>query len=429
MRILWLSMNPGLYGVSEGNAKQYNGGGWISSLQRLFEDDEDVELALAFTTEFHLENTSSKNFTYYPIQHTQSRWQKIKEYYGGYKYPDMTSYVNDIQKVVEDFHPDVIHIFGLENPMANVLGKLEIPQVVHLQGLIIPYQNAFWPAGFSKVDFLLQPSKREWLLRNGFVYSYNSIKGRARREKELFTRLTYAMGRTRWDRNNTELYAPQAKYYHVNEVLRPIFYEHQNEWRPNKIGDFKIISVISETIYKGLDLIMKTAQFLNSLGVEFEWKVVGIKSSDRIVKYFEKNLGIKSENVNIHYCGVMSAEEICVEALSSSLYVHPSYIDNSPNSLCEAQLLGLPVVATNVGGIPSLLEGCEPLQLVPSNGVYELAHSILVLLKDSELADFIGNNGYQLAKKRHNKDEIKNSLIAVYRSVIKDNIHKKDNEQ
>lgn len=425
MRILWLSMNPGLYGVSEGNAKQYNGGGWISSLQRLFEDDKDVELALVFTTELNLENSSYKNFAYYPVQHTQSRWQKIKEYYGGYKYPDMTSYIDDIQKVVEDFHPDVIHIFGLENPMANILGKLNIPQVVHLQGLIIPIQNTFWPVGFSQNDFFLRPSKREWLFRNGFVYSYKSIKGRANREKELFKRLEYVMGRTRWDRNITELYAPQAKYYHVNEVLRPIFYEHQNEWKPNKFENFKIISVISETIYKGLDLIMKTAQLLTSLGVQFEWNVVGIKSSDRIVKYFEKNLEVKSENVNIHYCGVMSAEEICEEALSSSLYVHPSYIDNSPNSLCEAQLLGLPVVATNVGGIPSLLEGCEPLQLVPTNGVCDLAHSIIMLQKHLNLAESISAKGYELAKKRHDREEIKRALISTYQSVIIDYVEKK----
>jgi len=46
-----------------------------------------------------------------------------------------------------------------------------------------------------------------------------------------------------------------------------------------------------------------------------------------------------------------------VEAMKISRFmVHPSYIDNSPNSICEAQILGLPVVATNVGGVESLIE-------------------------------------------------------------------------
>ena len=60
MRILWLSMNPGLYGVSEGNAKQYNGGGWISSLQRLFEDDEDAEEQIYEIIE-NFDNLAGKN--------------------------------------------------------------------------------------------------------------------------------------------------------------------------------------------------------------------------------------------------------------------------------------------------------------------------------------------------------------------------------
>lgn len=418
MRILWLSQNQGLYGSLDNTKGTYNGGGWISSLQRLFVGEYNVEIALAFCTSQMMDSKVEGNFTYYPILHQQSRWQKIREYYGGYKHPDMDLYIAEMQELVALYKPDIIHIFGMENPLANVLGKINIPMVVHLQGLIIPYANAFWPAGISKRDFQLYPSKREWLLRNGFVYAYKSITARARRERVLFERLEYAMGRTIWDKSVTKLFAPSAKYFHVNEVLRPIFYEHQGEWERKPDSSFKIFSVISETMYKGLDLVMKTAQLLSSLGVQFEWDVIGIKPTDRIVHMFEKQLSIKSEEVNIHYLGIMKAERICEVALQSSLYVHPSYIDNSPNSLCEAQLLGLPVIATNVGGISTLLEGGNSIQLVPANGVCELANSIIEIQNNQQLASQIGIMGFMTASKRHNRDNIKNALIETYQIII-----------
>ena len=408
--------------MSGESCQGYYGGGWISSLQQLFAGDETIDLSLAFVTSQGLEFKREGNFCYYPIHYSKTEWQKIKEYYGGYKSINTSAYVNEVLSIVDEVKPDVIHVFGLENPLANVLGKLNAPLVVHLQGVINPIANAFWPVGINKWNFLLPPSKREWLLRNGFVYNYKSLKARAERELELFSHLRLVMGRTRWDKNVIALYAPQAKYFHVNEVLRPVFYDHQGEWSP-QVGKFKILSVISETVYKGLDLVLKTSQLLTSLDFQFEWNVVGVNATDRIVGMFERILGVDSHKVNINYLGIMDSEKLCDTALASSLYVHTSYIDNSPNSLCEAQMLGLPVLSTNVGGISSLMDNCNLLQLVPANGVCELAHSIKQMHDNLELAYEIGMDGYEIAKKRHERDKIKNDLIEVYKSVLDINMY------
>lgn len=420
MKVLWLSVNPGLYGVSGGNASAYNGGGWVSSLQTQFAGDRDLEIAIAFTTGQQLPQKKEANFTYYPIICHQNILQKIREYYGGYKHPDVEAFVADLNDVVGDFCPGIIHVFGIENPLANYLGKTDIPQIVHLQGILSQVANAFWPEGFNELTFLRKPSIREWLFRNGFVYAYKSMCARAARERMLLGRAEYIMGRTLWDKNVAGQQAPKAKYYHVDEVLRPVFYKHQGEWTSQSRDVFRIVSVISGTMYKGLDFILKTAKSLAEASFVFEWNVVGVSPSDRLVKAFEEVLGIRSDKVNVRYCGVMSAEQICDLELQSSAYVHPSYIDNSPNSLCEAQLLGMPVVATYVGGIPSLLENCEPFQLVPANGVCELTSGILKVAEDPALATSIGRAGYEVARKRHDKAAIKKDLISVYNSVIND---------
>ena len=51
--------------------------------------------------------------------------------------------------------------------------------------------------------------------------------------------------------------------------------------------------------------------------------------------------------------------------LDSHLYVYPSLMDNSPNALCEAQLLGVPCIATYVGGIPKMEKDIEKVLQIP----------------------------------------------------------------
>lgn len=120
----------------------------------------------------------------------------------------------------------------------------------------------------------------------------------------------------------------------------------------------------------------------------------------------------------MHYMGVMQADEMVTTLLQSSVYVHPSYIDNSPNSLCEAQILGLPVIGTYVGGIPSLIENRVTGVLVPANGSYELAYQLQYIQGHPDFCRELSQNGFAVAMKRHNKEKILKDLITVYNKLV-----------
>lgn len=418
MRILWLSMNSGLFQQNK-FATPYNGGGWISSLQQVFTNCERNQLALAFLTPFHLSKEEQNRTVYYPIYNApNTSVSKIKDYYGGYKKWDKEQYVEEVLKVIEDFKPNIIHLFGIENSLANILGNTSIPIVVHLQGLLAPLNNAFFPTDFNKSSFLFPFSINEWILRNGYIYAKNSIHVRGLRESELFKKVNYVMGRTQWDYQVSRLLAPQSRYFFVNEVLRESFYEKAGKWKwPN--NEFTIVSTISNTIYKGLDVILKTARLLKEeTAIPFRWQVVGIGGQDKIVRFFEHKLKINSKDVYIEYKGVLNAQELCDTLLRSHLYVHPSYIDNSPNSVCEAQLIGVPVIGTYVGGIPSLIAHEETGLLVPANAPYELAYQIKRCHADKEFCTKLSQKGSKAAQTRHNKQEIFNSLLNTYQTII-----------
>ena len=87
----------------------------------------------------------------------------------------------------------------------------------------------------------------------------------------------FIMGRTQWDKSFSKLYAPNAEYFHVDEVLRDSFYSDVVVTQTKKVNEVEIISTISPIIYKGVDVILKSAQLLKKhTNVNFSWKLIGL---------------------------------------------------------------------------------------------------------------------------------------------------------
>ena len=420
MKVLWLSITSDLF-RNNGKTSGYNGGGWIASLQKqILENAKDIELGIVYPSSSKEKVVRFDTTTYFPIcKPTKSLFQKILYYYLGGEKNRQNQFTSNILNIIRDFRPDVIHLFGVENQFATILGKTDVPVIVHLQGLLAPYDNAFWPVGFNKGSFMWPPSIREWIFRNGFVFAKNNIHERGLREISLFKNVQYCMGRTEWDFQISQLLSPNSQYFKVNEALRPEFYANSGKWKREKREKLIVVSTISETVYKGLDLILKTAKILKEeTAISYEWRIIGISRQSNIVKFFEHCLSIKSESVGISYLGVKSSQEIVTNMMESSVYVHPSYIENSPNSVCEAQLLGLPVVACNVGGLSTILDYGNAGVLVPANAPYELAYHLDQFALDDNYCEEKRLTGIKLAKERHNPQKIVSDLISTYKKVM-----------
>ena len=249
------------------------------------------------------------------------------------------------------------------------------------------------------------------------VFGYRSFFERAKREKSYFKNASFLMGRTFFDRTVSNLLAPQAQYFHVDEVLRPIFYnvKKENYIKQEKI---QIISTLSSSINKGIDVVLKTAQLISkNTDILFEWKIAGLDENNLIFKYFEKKLKINHKDYNIHCLGRQSPENLVKILLNSDIFIHPSYIDNSPNSVCEAQIIGLPVLAANTGGVSTLIKHELTGYLFPSNGIYELADLIKRFNEESNEFFTIGKNARKAALIRHDRSEIVNDILGIYQTM------------
>lgn len=228
------------------------------------------------------------------------------------------------------------------------------------------------------------------------------------------------MGRTFWDKSISHLLAPQASYFHVDEILRPCFYDTQ-PWTYRQHDRLQIVSTISGSIYKGLDLVLKTATLLHQhIGNRFTWRIIGLHSGDKLIAFFESCTKKSCKNHNIVFEGTYTAAQLIESLRQAAVFVHPSYIDNSPNSVCEAQMLGMPVIACQVGGVSTLIDHDSNGILVPPNAPYELASSIIALTSDKNKLSLLGQQARITALARHNRLKTLQALMAVYQTILKE---------
>lgn len=393
----------------------YKGGGWVNSLANLLSHAKNYEVGIAYITISPLSKKKViDGITYYPIYRRESLLKKIYRCF--LKRPDNIQVDDEVVDVIEDFQPDIIQLFGLETSISGVLRKVvNVPVVVHLQGICSGCKDKWYPMGISKQNIWWYSPLKEKIFCNTFTDLYYRFKKLSYIEKENFKRYNYYLGRTEWDYQVSRLLSPKSKYYKCDEVLRPAFYN--SKWHYTERKKAVISTVLNGELYKGFDTILRASQLLKELDVDFEWNIYGVNENFSLRKAIEKHIGSKFENCNVSFCGKKNAEELVTLLLSSTFYVHPSHIDNSPNALCEAMLLGVPCIAAYVGGVPSLINDGITGYLVPDSEYYQIAYLIKTLKDNEEKMIFLSNNAQTVAGQRHTPHRILENLDRVYRDI------------
>lgn len=404
MRVLWFSVTPSLFNPV---SNSFNGGGWVASLEQIVRNISGISLGVAFMFNAPESKYERDSVVYYPINNPQP---KLLDRFKG----KATDFTQKYLKIIEDFKPDLIQIYGSENDFGKICSLTNIPVVIHMQGSMPPYHNALFPPGMNTKDFYTVPGLSSRYRFFG-IRSEKSFRERAAMEEKTLQSCKYFMGRTEWDKNIVMLHNPQAKYFHCEEALRDSFLTTEKHWEWNPNGKLRIISVISTPWYKGVDLILKTARLLKSFsGIDFEWNVYGVRD----IRFFENKYGIKASEVNVYIKGIASKEDLVDALVSSNCYVHTSYIDNSPNSLCEAQYLGVPVLATFVGGIPSMVNDGTDGILFPANDPYTLAGHIINLNHNRSMCETLSSNARKRAVGRHDPSAIGAKIYDIYTEIL-----------
>ena len=418
MKVLWLGSTPA--GAAHMLDFDYPGANWISSLEAYFKKVPEIKLAVGFFYKKHPEfKFSYDSVTYYPIESgvltlTGRINQKI--------FNRLDSNTEGIKKVIEDFKPDIIQLFGTETGLGDVVHLTDIPVIIHIQGLINPYLYAWFPKGINQTTLYLKSSLTDILAKKGILGNYYTFKKWAKREVNTISKGKYFFGRTEWDRRVIKIYNNNCKYFHCDELLRPAFFE--NQWHPNQASTLKFVTTVNPNIYKGIEIILETAFLLRkNTTLKFEWVVIGIEKNSQLVKLIEKIKKKKFKENFVSFIGPKAGNDVIRELLKADIFIHPSHIDNSPNSVCEAMLLGMPIIAGNVGGVSSLVQHNENGILYNSHDPFELAG--IILEKKDKLSELkkLGDNARETAYKRHDPNTIVATLLSTYKQILSEKLY------
>jgi len=125
-------------------------------------------------------------------------------------------------------------------------------------------------------------------------------------------------------------------------------------------------------------------------------------------------------NGNVVYCTDRSWEDAMKIIKSSRIVVVPSRMESLPTTVKEAFYLNVPVIGTDVGGIPELITNDETGILVPPENPSKLAQAVNKLLSDKEKAEKLATNGNTFVKNNMTWDVILPKYIQFYENLLKD---------
>lgn len=265
------------------------------------------------------------------------------------------------QMIQNEFKPDVVHIHGSEYPhgLAYVRACGRRGVVVSIQGIISSYAR-YYAAGIDYRSVKKCLTLRDFVKQDSILKSQRLFEKRGILEKELLRNANHIIGRTAWDKAHAKAIAPKAQYHFCGETLRDEFYKHT--WSYAKCEPYSIF--VSQAGYpiKGLHMLLKALPLILRYYPDTKVYVAGTDPTKSPLRHYTSygkylhdliaKLGLEEK---IEFTGSLSESEMCQRYLDSNVFVCCSAIENSPNSLGEAQLLGMPYVASFVGGVPEIV--------------------------------------------------------------------------
>ncbi len=342
--------------------------------------------------------------------------------------------VQRFQEILNDFQPDIVHIFGTEFPhalaMVRAFGKPE-KTLVGMQGLCAAIADTY----MAELPYKVQRARtfRDIVRRDSLKDQQRKYYARAENEKETLRQVMHITGRTAFDREGTAAIHPDAVYHLLNETLRPEFYE--GRWDLNSAERHTIFLSQGDYPLKGFHFVLQAMpeilkhfpdakiyvagnSVIGNVGGAIPRKKLPEPVWISAYGVYLKRL-IREGNLEGHVVmlGSLNAQQMKRRYQKSHVFICPSVVENSPNSLCEAMLLGMPVAASRAGGIPDLVKNGEEGLLFPMGDVQALAEDVCNLFENDQFACRLASAAHKTAVVRHNPSTNYQRILEIYRSI------------
>ena len=414
IRVLWLTNLCPRFIADRIGLPSTNKEGWVTGMAGCIMKDGEVTFGVAFPSDKELSGISDDVYYYGFVEDTTH-----PEIYNA-------ETQSSLEKICDDFQPDTIHIFGTEYP--HTLSMLKIERwknrtLIHLQGLMEPYANEY-TVGLPQ-NVIKRKTFRDILRHDSIPEQKEKYLKRAAMEKEVLCQAVNVCGRTEFDRSYALKINKELNYYELNETLRNSFYE--GSWDIKETEPHSIFVSQGNYPLKGVHFLLRALPAVKEKYPDVRVYISGdnvtkhetLKEKIKLSSYGKYLLSLLRENKlsdNVFFLGQKNEAEMKELYLKCQLFVIPSVLENSPNSLGEAMILGVPCIAARVGGIPSMaLE--DEVSFYELTDVSELSRKIIELFEDEKKLHELRLRGQLRGQSNHNREKNYKTMKDIYLSI------------
>ena len=419
MKVLWtVNLIPAAVSVKLGKTSEVLGG-WVESMAAKLSENNDIELGIVCKCEENLNFCEViDGITYFSLYYTSST--------------SLSELESKCNEIVTKFNPDIVNIEGTEFLHARAMQlsakNHNIPAVVSLQGILngqYAYQCGQLPVDDMMFSKSLTNIFSAWIMHLRKTRWY---KPRMKPEKEIIENADYILGRTTWDRAHSYAINPNAKYYPCSRILRAPFYEEK--WSLEKTERHSIYVGNGYNALKGAHFVVMALPYLIREYPDVKVYIAGYKpyqENDKrsILKkgyaaYLKKliyDLGVQD---HIEFTGPLKAPQVAQMLSKVNAYVLCSTIENSPNTLGEAMMVGTPCVSAYVGGVSDMAEDGKEALFYRNDDPKLLAWNLKRIFDSDELALSLSEAGKKKACITHDPERNAQLLIDAYTDILKE---------
>lgn len=343
----------------------------------------------------------------------------------------------DFAALLQQSAPDLVHIWGTEYPavaeMQWAAEKAKLPVLYSVQG-VMQDCAAHLCDGVPPQYLSSNPIQRfiDKIIPGALLdQSQARFDALAAAEAGVLRRARYVTGRTAFDAAATAQLAPNARYYPCNETLRPLFYTGA-AWHAREFGRAPVI-LLTQGNYplKNLHTLLQAMPLVLKRWPGATLRIAGWPPLERgallqpvidwmfpYQRYCKKLIAELGLHHAVQYTGPLDAAAMRQAYLDADVFVLPSLSENSPNSLGEAMLLGMPCVAAEVGGIPSMLQnGVEGVLYTPALDAEALGAALAAVLSLPDGGAALGGAARARALQKHDAAQNAAALLGIYQSM------------
>ncbi len=413
MRVLWF-VHVGVAAMRKrlGSAASESGS-WVDPLLRALASRDELELGVCWAgpgigKEAVFDEGGVRYFCLpcRPAEVRLAGWHRQWPFGGRMWRKAVDRVLRRCENAVASFKPDLIHIHGTERPYGLLAETTNVPVAISIQGVLQECLRTYF--GRMPLAARLRVPK--------LLVGYVDIRRRAALERRIYRACRYFLGRTHWDRSYQCALSPSAAYFHAEEMVRPELFGHM--WHLKHARLHRLYVTSSCSLFKGLETLLEAVALLRASFPRLRLRIAGNYPAKGLGGYFRRRVRVLGLEHCVDFLGWIGPEKVAEELQAAHVFALPSFVENSPLSLAEAQVVGTPVVASWAGGIPSRVKDEVSGLLFPPGDVATLAFQLRRVLEDNSLALQLAAQAQKEAMARHNPERVVPELTTIYRAIM-----------